>query len=105
MSKDKLGTKRTCPNCEGKFFDLNKNPLTCPLCKKVFSLEDIIKKRGETKLSSKDVPIELDNDEMLPESSIDNDDDLVEDTSDLSDDNDDMSDVIDNIERDDSDNM
>ncbi len=27
-----LGTKRTCPKCEAKFYDLTKNPAQCPKC-------------------------------------------------------------------------
>lgn len=33
MSKPELGTKRDCPSCGGKFYDLNKNPVVCPKCK------------------------------------------------------------------------
>ncbi len=101
MSKDKLGVKRTCPNCDGKFYDLNKDPLVCPLCSTQFKLEDIIKKRGESKVSAKDIDLDEGDDIIMP-SNMDDNDDIVEDTSDLGDDNDDMSDVIDNIERDDN---
>ncbi|MEX1152884.1 TIGR02300 family protein [Parvibaculum sp.] len=33
MSKPELGTKRDCPSCGAKFYDLNKNPVACPKCK------------------------------------------------------------------------
>ncbi|WP_339831641.1 TIGR02300 family protein [uncultured Parvibaculum sp.] len=33
MSKPELGTKRECPSCGAKFYDLNKNPVVCPKCK------------------------------------------------------------------------
>ncbi|MEP2828781.1 TIGR02300 family protein [Parvibaculum sp.] len=32
MSKPELGTKRDCPSCGAKFYDLNKNPVVCPKC-------------------------------------------------------------------------
>lgn len=32
MSNRKLGAKRTCSNCETRFFDLNKEPAECPRC-------------------------------------------------------------------------
>ena len=32
MVDPKFGTKRVCEACGGKFYDLNKNPLVCPLC-------------------------------------------------------------------------
>jgi len=28
----KLGTKRTCPSCSTKFYDFQKQPITCPKC-------------------------------------------------------------------------
>ena len=30
--KAELGEKRVCPECEAKFYDLTKNPATCPMC-------------------------------------------------------------------------
>lgn len=32
MSKSELGTKRTCPDCAAKFYDLGRNPAECPKC-------------------------------------------------------------------------
>lgn len=32
MAKVDLGEKRTCPECEVKFYDLTRNPATCPKC-------------------------------------------------------------------------
>jgi|TARA_R100000322_G_scaffold169672_2_gene142507 uncharacterized protein (TIGR02300 family) len=32
LSKPELGTKRDCPSCGAKFYDLNKNPVVCPKC-------------------------------------------------------------------------
>jgi len=36
LSKPELGTKRDCPSCGAKFYDLNKNPAVCPKCKHEF---------------------------------------------------------------------
>ena len=36
MSKPELGTKRDCPSCGAKFYDLNKNPAVCSKCKHEF---------------------------------------------------------------------
>ena len=32
------GTKRTCqnPECESRFYDLNRDPITCPVCSTVY---------------------------------------------------------------------
>ncbi len=32
VTKPELGNKHQCQNCGTKFFDLNKNPITCPTC-------------------------------------------------------------------------
>lgn len=32
MSKPARGTKRICKSCDGKFYDLNRKPIVCPLC-------------------------------------------------------------------------
>ena len=36
MAKVDLGEKRVCPECEAKFYDLAKNPATCPMCQHSF---------------------------------------------------------------------
>ena len=38
MAKPELGTKRLCPNCGAKFYDLNKDPIVCPKCQTVMAL-------------------------------------------------------------------
>lgn len=32
MAKAERGTKRVCRECGGKFYDLNRDPVVCPLC-------------------------------------------------------------------------
>ena len=32
MAKAQLGTKRICPNCGARYYDLNHNPIICPRC-------------------------------------------------------------------------
>lgn len=32
MSNPELGTKRECPACSARFYDLKKNPAVCPKC-------------------------------------------------------------------------
>ena len=36
MAKSELGTKRLCPSCGAKYYDLNRNPITCPKCGTIF---------------------------------------------------------------------
>jgi uncharacterized protein (TIGR02300 family) len=38
LAKPELGTKRLCPACGTKYYDLNRNPITCPHCGTIFEL-------------------------------------------------------------------
>jgi uncharacterized protein (TIGR02300 family) len=38
VAKPELGTKRHCGSCGAKFYDLGKDPITCPKCGTVFQL-------------------------------------------------------------------
>jgi uncharacterized protein (TIGR02300 family) len=39
-TKAQRGTKRTCQNleCGSRFYDLNRDPITCPICNSVYEL-------------------------------------------------------------------
>jgi uncharacterized protein (TIGR02300 family) len=39
-TKAERGTKRTCqnPECGSRFYDLNRDPIVCPICQTVFQL-------------------------------------------------------------------
>ena len=37
MAKPELGTKRQCLSCGAKFYDLGRDPITCPKCSAVFT--------------------------------------------------------------------
>jgi uncharacterized protein (TIGR02300 family) len=32
------GNKRSCPSCEARFYDLNRDPMTCPMCQEQFEV-------------------------------------------------------------------
>ena len=32
VARAELGTKRVCPNCGTKYYDLNRDPIICPKC-------------------------------------------------------------------------
>ena len=53
MVKESWGKKRTCPKCDTRFYDLNKDPLICPNCEHSFSLESIME---VFKKSTKETP-------------------------------------------------
>ena len=39
-TKAQRGTKRTCQNteCGSRFYDLDRNPIVCPICQTVYQL-------------------------------------------------------------------
>lgn len=49
MAKPELGTKRQCPKCGTRFYDLGKSdPITCINCSQTFLPETILKPRRPT---------------------------------------------------------
>lgn len=63
MSKPELGTKRDCPSCGAKFYDLNKSPAVCPKCKHEFVPDAGVKARRAR-------PVEKPKDKVAPRASI-----------------------------------
>jgi uncharacterized protein (TIGR02300 family) len=45
--KAELGTKRTCPSCAAKFYDLLKNPIQCPKCGTSFIAAAILPSKAD----------------------------------------------------------
>jgi len=37
-NKAARGTKRACPSCGNKFYDLNRDPIVCPICQSVYQV-------------------------------------------------------------------
>tara|TARA_B100000579_G_C22136791_1_gene534604 strand:- start:75 stop:419 length:345 start_codon:yes stop_codon:yes gene_type:complete len=42
MAKEEWGTKRACPKCTVRFYDLNRDPIICPSCGASFDLTTIL---------------------------------------------------------------
>ncbi len=47
MSKPARGTKRVCTSCGARFYDLNRMPITCPLCQAAYQLPTALSRRSE----------------------------------------------------------
>ena len=47
MVNAELGTKRTCPNCAARFYDLLKEPITCPKCDTSFIAQSILPSKSD----------------------------------------------------------
>ena len=110
MAKQTLGIKRHCLDCGARFYDLGKNPITCPKCNTVHVPEAVFKaKRGkaaaaEEIIAPAVVPEVLDPDLLdaeLEMDLVDEDDDstLIEDTDDLAAD-DSMTEVLEHVKGD-----
>lgn len=91
MPKEEWGVKRLCPHCASRFYDLNNDPMTCPVCSNSFTVESLTAGRGRTLTSDKagqrESQVEQDDvtdDEDLDADSgdVDLDDDLLEDDDD-----------------------
>jgi uncharacterized protein (TIGR02300 family) len=109
VAKPEWGKKRTCQSCGAKYYDLQKEPPTCPKCETVFQAETPQRGRRSraTVEAPKVVPLPVTaaaavttevsdiTDDDIEVDVLDGDDaSLPEDTSDLVDDNEDVSDVI-----------
>lgn len=88
MTKPEWGTKRTCPKCGERFYDLgNDDPVVCIECGTDFKPEPILKtkqpivvekeKDGEATESDDDDDLDLDDDDdaAVDDVSLDDDDD------------------------------
>ncbi len=121
MAKPEWGTKRICPSCGTRYYDLMRRPVICPKCATPFDPEAFLKSRRarpaapvekelepvgaeeldtdvETEEEEGDVAVE---EEALPlEEAEEEDEELLEDASELGEDEDDMAEVIENVEED-----
>lgn len=105
MPKEEWGVKRLCPHCGSRFYDLKRDPMTCPECDHSFSLESLLSGRGRTLIAEKapkGAPIDDDvldtEDEILDDDAgdVELDDDLLEDDEDDNVSLDDLADVAGN---------
>lgn len=64
MGKAELGTKRLCPNCGAKYYDLNRDPVTCPKCNALFATGLVAVRPQKAKPAAAEEDIELDTEEV-----------------------------------------
>ncbi|GEP10906.1 TIGR02300 family protein [Methylobacterium gnaphalii] len=65
MARPELGIKRQCMNCGAKFYDLSRDPATCPKCGTVFQMAAA--GRGSAPVINRKDDDEEDEDETGPE--------------------------------------
>lgn len=127
MAKPEWGTKRFCQNCGARFYDMGRDPVTCPKCGTPFAPRPLVRQRkaatavaeeaspatakkgkavavddAETVEDTAPTDVEDDEfdetDEDLDSLTDDEEDDsLMEDASELGEDDDDMSEVMDHV--------
>ena len=51
MVKPELGTKRSCPSCQTRFYDLGKEEIVCPNCGVTFVPEQLLPSKAEQAVS------------------------------------------------------
>lgn len=131
MAKLEWGTKRLCPNCGTRYYDMHHDPIVCPRCGAAFDPEALLKTRRtravapavveavaeeeiEPDLGAEEVPVPGDADTVLPIEGAEEEDDaeeaegeeeeeeeVIEDASELGEDEDDMAEVIENVDEED----
>ena len=120
MAKPEWGTKRICPSCGTRYYDLLREPVVCPKCSTPFDPEAFLKARRArppvaadkelAPVGADDLDADLETEEAEPaeeeeeeegvplEEGEEEDEELIEDASELGEDEDDMAEVIDNVE-------
>jgi len=64
MSKPARGTKRVCPSCGARFYDLSRSPITCPVCQAVYQVTPPTSSRRSERAAPAEVkkPVEVEPD-------------------------------------------
>jgi uncharacterized protein (TIGR02300 family) len=113
LAKPEWGTKRICPSCGTRYYDLLRQQVVCPKCSTPYDPEAFLKARRARPVApvekepapvGDDVEVEeaevVEDEEALPlaEGEEEEEEELIEDASELGEDEDDMAEVIDNVE-------
>ena len=106
MAKPEWGQKRTCPGCGSRFYDLIRNPITCPNCGEAVDPTAFSKTRRSRTAPAKTVvatkaTVEAKTETGESASVVDGEDDennVLEDPSELGEDEDDVSEVVEGAE-------
>ena len=117
MAKPEWGTKRICPSCGTRYYDLLRDPIVCPKCSTPFDPEAFLKSRRSRPappvekelepVGAEEIDADIETEEAEPaeeeEEGValeenEEDEELIEDASELGEDEDDMAEVIENVE-------
>jgi uncharacterized protein (TIGR02300 family) len=119
LAKPEWGTKRICPSCGTRYYDLLRDPIVCPKCSTPFDPEAFLRARrarppapvekelepvgteeveGDLETEEIEAVEEEEDADVALEEAEEEDEELIEDASELGEDEDDMAEVIDNVE-------
>ena len=70
-TKAARGTKRVCQSCGNKFYDLNRDPIACPICGAVFQHQETRSKPAPPPTTEDDEDDDFDDDEVEDQESAD----------------------------------
>jgi uncharacterized protein (TIGR02300 family) len=74
MPKAEWGVKRTCPNCDERFYDLQREPIICPECGATFAIDDH-GKVSATRERRAPAPVVEEEDTLIDEEEVEDEDD------------------------------
>ena len=79
MANPELGQKQLCPNCQAKFYDLNRHPARCPKCATEFDpMEEALKSRRVRRGASYAADTD-ENEDQVADKSVDGDEEEEDD--------------------------
>ncbi len=118
VAKPEWGSKRICPSCGARYYDLLREPVICPKCATPFDAEAFLRSRRtrpappvekelepvgadeiDAEVETEEAEAAEEEEEAVPlEEAEEEDEELLEDASELGEDEDDMAEVIENVE-------
>jgi uncharacterized protein (TIGR02300 family) len=121
LAKSEWGLKRVCPSCGARYYDMQKDPVTCPKCGGAYDPDTVAKTRRARPVPVPEEPVEPLADEEIDtevaaeeaegdeeaetpaveggeEGEEEEEEEVIEDASELGEDEDDMAEVIENVE-------
>jgi len=74
VANPELGQKQVCPNCQAKFYDLNRRPARCPKCDTEFDpMEEAVRSRRVRRGAG--YAADEESEDQVADKSVDGDDD------------------------------
>jgi uncharacterized protein (TIGR02300 family) len=114
LAKPEWGTKRICPSCGTRYYDLLRDQVICPKCSTPYDPEAFLRARRARPVApvekevapvgdeaeAEDIEVVEDEEEAVPLAGEEDEEEeeIIEDASELGEDEDDMAEVIDNVE-------